>query len=85
MLTKLNHFGLIVISFLFLQTCRPLDKKDKHLFTKLSSAETGIKFVNLNTENDQENILTYEYFYNGGGVALGDINNDGLVDIYLSL
>ena len=83
MLTNLNHFGLTVIAFLFLQTCRPFDKNEKHLFTKLSSAETGVKFVNLNTENDQENILTYEYFYNGGGVALGDINNDGLVDIYL--
>ena len=54
------------------------------LFTALSSEETGILFVNKNEENERHNILGYEYFYNGGGVALGDINNDGLIDIYFS-
>jgi hypothetical protein len=51
------------------------------LFTALSSKETGIFFVNKIEEDEQRNILGYEYFYNGGGVALGDINNDGLIDI----
>jgi enediyne biosynthesis protein E4 len=58
--------------------------KEKSLFTKLDSSDTGIEFVNENTETEKSNILTYEYFYNGGGVALGDINNDGLLDVYLS-
>lgn len=57
---------------------------EKRQFTRLDDGETGIEFVNENTETENSNILSYEYFYNGGGVALGDINNDGLLDIYLS-
>lgn len=65
--------------------CSTADKQQDHAqFTWLSPDDTGVDFVNTNTETDQQNILTYEYFYNGGGVALGDINNDGLVDIYLT-
>lgn len=56
------------------------DKKDK-LFTPLSEGKTGIKFRNILEENPDFNVLNYQYFYNGSGVATGDINNDGLVDI----
>ncbi len=52
------------------------------LFTKLDTERTGIDFRNLLKEdNPQFNIVLYPYFYNGGGVAVGDINNDGLPDI----
>jgi hypothetical protein len=54
------------------------------LFTSLSSKETGIDFTNEIVENDAQNVLAYEYFYNGGGVAIGDINNDGLPDIFFT-
>lgn len=54
------------------------------LFTSLSPEQTGITFANTLTEGLNTNVLMYEYFYNGGGVAIGDLNNDGLDDIYFS-
>lgn len=54
------------------------------LFETLSPKKTGITFKNTLTESPSANVLTYEYFYNGGGVAVGDINNDGLEDIYFT-
>lgn len=53
-------------------------------FTTLTVAETGIDFSNNITESDSFNFFNYEYIYNGGGVAVGDINNDGLTDIYFT-
>ena len=54
------------------------------LFSKLDSKTTGIDFVNKLEFDAKFNIYTYRNFYNGGGVALGDINNDGLIDVYFS-
>ncbi len=59
-------------------------KKEGELFGNPGSGETGITFVNKLTETENLNILDYLYFYNGGGVALGDINNDGLTDIFFT-
>lgn len=71
----------IAAIFLLLEGCRINTTK---LFTKLNEKETGINFKNVIQEGGPLNILNYTYFYNGGGVAIGDINNDGLQDIYFT-
>ncbi len=54
------------------------------LFTPISHQLSGLKFENRLIESPQNNIITYEYFYNGGGVAAGDFNNDGWIDLYFT-
>jgi hypothetical protein len=62
----------------------PESKVQPKLFTLLPSDSTNISFVNHITEDENVNPLQYENSYNGGGVAIGDVNNDGLEDIYLT-
>lgn len=57
---------------------------EKARFTHTDPTETGVTFINQLQETEQENVLTFEYLYNGGGVAVGDLNNDGLVDVYFT-
>ncbi len=59
-------------------------KKIDAIFEKLDPSSTNVNFTNQLTENEENNVLNYEYFYNGGGVAAADFNNDGLVDLFFT-
>ncbi len=76
---KFSRYTLL-IGILTLISCQ----QDKKMFTELDVQSSGIAFENTLTESDDFNILDYLYFYNGGGTAVGDINNDGLPDIFLA-
>ena len=58
------------------------NKGETPLLELLPSDVTGIDFTNQLYEDEDLNIITFEYFYNGAGVGIGDINNDGLQDIF---
>lgn len=75
-----NFYRFIVVGLLFI-SC---SKKQDYLFEKLDPASSNITFNNQLLDAKNISILDYLYYYNGAGVALGDINNDGLVDIYFT-
>ena len=60
----------------------PIDPATVQLFQLLPADQTHLQFENTIVENNRINILNYLYYYNGSGVAVGDINQDGLPDIY---
>lgn len=70
---------LLLFSLLGLSACQ-----EKPLFERLDADDTGIHFANTITENDTLNVLDFEYIYNGGGVAVGDVDNDGKPDVFFT-
>jgi hypothetical protein len=90
------HYLIFIFATLFFNACTndspdidALLKENKqeksaevdYLFEKLSASKTGIEFQNTITQTADINILSWEYLFNGGGVAVGDLNNDGLPDL----
>ena len=78
----MNFFRLISIG-LFLLSLTACHHKE-HLFEEISSSHSGITFNNKITENDSINPMDVVNIYNGGGIGIGDFNNDGLQDIYFA-
>ena len=85
---QIKSISLILLAIFVLGAC--IDKKNENpkitglpQFSLLSPTETNINFINKIKENifTHENVLTFEYYYNGGGVGIADFNNDGLSDI----
>ncbi|MEM1327858.1 MAG: VCBS repeat-containing protein [Bacteroidota bacterium] len=75
-----SFFSCLFILLLLLSCDKPTNIR----FQSLSSSKTKITFKNTVRETPEFNVLNYGYFYNGGGVAAGDINNDGLTDLYFT-
>lgn len=78
---KMKYHLSIILIYIFLTSC---ETKNKTLFEQLPSSETGITFTNTIVETDSSNILNNEYIFNGGGVAVGDFNNDKKPDLFFT-
>lgn len=79
----MNNLLYIVLFCFFLFACSEKQKEIKP-FSALSEKHTGVDFVNHVENNELVNIFSYRNFYNGGGIGIGDINNDGLQDLYFT-
>jgi hypothetical protein len=75
-----NYFLYVLVVLTLFSSCQ----REQGIFTSLPSSKTHISFRNDIKEKDGLSILYYLYFYNGGGVSIGDINNDSLPDIYFT-
>lgn len=85
-----KNIGLQALSYLvvvMICSCNLSNNKDasnQTFFKEISGIESGIAFTNTITENDSLTYFKFPYIYMGGGVAIGDINNDGLSDVFLT-
>jgi hypothetical protein len=79
----LSYNGVIFDCLIDLVVSIKVEIKDT-LFELIPAEESGIDFINTITNERDLNIFLYRNFYNGGGVGIGDINNDGLADIYMT-
>ena len=79
---KINLLLLTLILLCAIVSCN--NTSDDKQFTLLTSSQTGVDFINELKENNTMNYFTYPYIYMGGGVSVGDINNDNLDDIFFT-
>lgn len=79
-----KYFIYIFILHLVTNCSKKEELIDGKIFENLTADNTGVHFNNTLTESHDLNYFTYSYLYMGGGVAAGDINNDGLIDLYFT-
>lgn len=79
---KVRFAVLFLVTVLF--SCTKKDKPTATLFSKIDASQSNIHFKNNVKEDLYFNFLNYNYIYNGAGVAVGDINNDGLDDVFFT-
>lgn len=77
----MNVFRLFIVITFLIFSCK--QKEEKTLFTIVE--DSNITFKNTITGSKNLNVFNYRNFYNGGGVAIGDLNNDGLPEVFLPL
>ena len=80
---KQNRYTSFLFICILVIACQP-SHTNEAVFKLLSPEESSINFSNTLTTSDTLNILEFEYMYNGGGLAIGDVNNDSLPDIFFS-
>jgi enediyne biosynthesis protein E4 len=83
------RYYIPLLTLLLLAACREPETEtnasaNQKLFTLIPSEQSNVSFQNTVEDGDEFNILSYRNFYNGGGVAIGDINKDGLNDIFFT-
>lgn len=87
---NLTRLIVTLLLFVLVLSCNKEEKttekapESKKLFSLLTTEETGLSFVNEIEDRKDFNVFRYRNFYNGGGVAIGDINNDSLPDIFFT-
>ncbi|MEX2344364.1 MAG: CRTAC1 family protein, partial [Balneolaceae bacterium] len=83
-MVRFYSFSKILVVAFFVIQCSNTSEKKEALFIKLPSSQTGIDFENILTPTEEFNMYIFRNFYNGGGVAAGDISGDGLPDLFFT-